>query len=100
VKAYSVPYDPFMNPTTSVTHERISQRAHHLWEQAGRPDGSGVDHWLHAERDLHQGEEQKNATHIHPAEPSQKHVVQTAPHSAPYVPKGVTTDSLHHQRRR
>jgi DUF2934 family protein len=92
-------YDPLMNPIATVTHETISRRAHHLWEQAGRPEGSGVDFWLQAERELIQGEEQKPGAHSRPAEPTQKHVVQTAPHSTPYAPKGVTTDSLHHQRR-
>jgi hypothetical protein len=88
-----------MNSTASVTHEKISQRAHQLWEQAGRPAGSEVDHWLRAERELQQDQGKKDSRNGS-VEPPPKHVVSQAPHSAPYAPTGVTTDSLHHQRKR
>ena len=31
---------------------QIRERAHELWEQAGRPEGKAVEHWLQAEREL------------------------------------------------
>jgi hypothetical protein len=30
---------------TDDRHERIRQRAHEIWEQAGRPEGAHMDHW-------------------------------------------------------
>lgn len=33
-------------------HDKISERAFTLWEQAGRPDGCDVDHWLAAEAEI------------------------------------------------
>ena len=32
--------------------DRIRKRAHQLWEEAGRPNGSDVEHWLQAEKEL------------------------------------------------
>ena len=32
--------------------DKIRVRAHQLWEQAGRPDGQDMDHWLQAEKEL------------------------------------------------
>ena len=32
--------------------DRIRKRAHQLWEEAGRPDGSHLEHWLQAEKEL------------------------------------------------
>jgi hypothetical protein len=41
-----------MRTTMIVDQEKIRERAHDLWERAGRPDG-GEDHfWLEAERQL------------------------------------------------
>jgi hypothetical protein len=34
------------------THEQITQRAHRLWIEAGRPEGQAREHWLEAERQL------------------------------------------------
>ena len=31
--------------------ERIRLRAHQLWEEAGRPHGYDLDHWLQAEKE-------------------------------------------------
>jgi len=31
--------------------EKIRIRAHQLWEQAGRPHGYDLDHWLQAEKE-------------------------------------------------
>jgi hypothetical protein len=30
----------------------IAERAYHIWEMEGRPDGKDIDHWLRAEREL------------------------------------------------
>ena len=32
--------------------EQIRARAYFLWEQAGKPDGDGIQFWLEAEREL------------------------------------------------
>jgi hypothetical protein len=37
----------------TVDEETIRQLAYQRWEAAGRPDGSDVNFWLEAERDLH-----------------------------------------------
>jgi hypothetical protein len=34
--------------------DEIRQRAHQLWEQAGRPEGKEDHFWLEAERQLNQ----------------------------------------------
>lgn len=34
------------------TDEQIRTRAHHLWEEAGRPDGRAEEFWHQAEREL------------------------------------------------
>lgn len=35
----------------TALQERIRIRAYSLWEQAGRPDGTALAHWLEAERE-------------------------------------------------
>jgi hypothetical protein len=30
----------------------IRERAHAIWEHAGRPEGRALDHWLQAEREI------------------------------------------------
>lgn len=40
------------------TEEQIKQRAHELWEEAGRPEGRDREFWHQAERDL-QGASEK-----------------------------------------
>jgi hypothetical protein len=37
---------------TQVSADAISRRAYELWEADGRPDGSDLQHWLQAEREL------------------------------------------------
>ena len=32
--------------------EKIRVRAHQLWEQAGRPHGHDLEHWLQAEKEF------------------------------------------------
>src|SRR4051812_33503431 len=39
-------------PLKPVTHEQISALAHELWLAQGSPEGSDVDIWLEAERQL------------------------------------------------
>ena len=29
--------------------QRVRERAYDIWERAGRPEGSAVDHWVQAE---------------------------------------------------
>ncbi len=35
---------------------RIQERAYQIWEEAGRPDGKSVEHWLQAEAEIAAGE--------------------------------------------
>ena len=35
--------------------EKIWQRAYELWEQSGKTDGSEMDFWLQAEREISAG---------------------------------------------
>lgn len=38
---------------TSWWHEqRIRERAYRIWEEAGRPEGKAVEHWLQAEAEI------------------------------------------------
>jgi hypothetical protein len=37
---------------TQVEEQKIRERAHQLWEQAGRPEGKEQQFWLEAERQL------------------------------------------------
>jgi DUF2934 family protein len=46
-----------LDPTTEATvtddkQERIRQRAHEIWEQAGRPEGSHMEHWDRATAEI------------------------------------------------
>lgn len=43
------PLDAQMDETR---HESVEQRAYALWEAAGRPEGSALEYWLQAEREL------------------------------------------------
>jgi hypothetical protein len=40
------------NKMPKPTEDQIRQRAHQLWELAGRPDGRDEEIWLEAEREL------------------------------------------------
>ena len=35
-----------------MRHDSVEQRAYTLWEAAGRPEGSALQYWLQAEREL------------------------------------------------
>ncbi len=38
---------------TSLRHKRrIQERAYQIWEEAGRPEGQEVEHWLRAEAEI------------------------------------------------
>jgi hypothetical protein len=38
----------------NIPHDEVSARAHAIWEKAGCPEGQETEHWLQAERELHQ----------------------------------------------
>ena len=39
----------------SDTRQRTRDRAYQIWEEQGRPEGREAEHWLQAERELHEG---------------------------------------------
>lgn len=38
--------------TRAISDDLVRERAYLLWEEAGRPEGDGVEFWLMAEREL------------------------------------------------
>jgi hypothetical protein len=95
-----------MNSSASVSHDAIAQRAYLLWEEAGQPHGQATEFWLQAERELHAKHDKLGGdpngvrgTAVVPPVVG-KRVPERTPHSTPYVHPGVTTDSLHHLRKR
>jgi hypothetical protein len=40
---------------TNPTDDQIRERAHQLWESAGRPEGREEEFWFEAERELTNG---------------------------------------------
>jgi hypothetical protein len=40
---------------SSVSDEKIRQRAYSIWERKGRPENNDLDNWLEAERELRMG---------------------------------------------
>ena len=46
---------------TDDRHERIRQRAHEIWEKAGRPEGADIEHWDQATAEV-DGEKPKKAS--------------------------------------
>ena len=42
--------------------QQIRERAHQIWEQAGRPEGHDADHWHQAESEIHEGADAESAT--------------------------------------
>jgi hypothetical protein len=95
-----------MNKVSPISHESIARRAHQIWEEAGRREGNETLHWLQAEKELREQDESaraaKAALHGNSVEPpaSGKHTLEQSRHSTNYVHPGVTTDSLHHLRKR
>ncbi|AMV26848.1 hypothetical protein VT84_20780 [Gemmata sp. SH-PL17] len=47
----SVSLQPASHPA-KVSTDKIRARAFFLWEQAGQPEGDGVEFWLRAEQEL------------------------------------------------
>ena len=46
------PTAPPATPQVKVPHEKIAQRAHEKWVKRGRPQGTDMQDWLEAEREL------------------------------------------------
>ncbi|TPI36042.1 DUF2934 domain-containing protein [Mesorhizobium sp. B3-1-9] len=46
---------------TDDRHERIRQRAHEIWEQAGRPEGAHMEHWDQATAEIDEAGRPKKA---------------------------------------
>lgn len=38
--------------TETTRENRIRERAHHIWERAGSPDGQEAEHWRQAEAEI------------------------------------------------
>lgn len=92
-----------MKTTPTFDHEVISQRAHRIWELAGKPEGRDTELWLQAENELRAATVQFHAIEKQVqsgAEParSSKHTNENVMHSTDYAPRGVTVDALHHHR--
>ena len=90
-----------MKTTTTFEHEVISQRAHRIWEIAGKPEGRDTELWLQAENELRASAvEHNDIEQALKSEPRRfdKHPAEKPAHSTSYVPAGVTTDALHHHR--
>lgn len=56
---------PAGRPLRAPTHQQIAALAHELWQERGCPEGSDVDIWLEAERQLN-GAPPSPATHRDP----------------------------------
>ena len=41
-----------VRPYREPTHAEITDRAHRIYEMAGRPEGKAMEHWLQAETEL------------------------------------------------
>jgi len=74
--------------------ERIRQKAHDLWEKAGRPDEKAEEHWAEAERLIDQ-EDHKNDSNQLANEPNpRREAIDIAPspdgdiHSIPAAASG------------
>ena len=46
-----------MTMMSEPSNAEIQQRAHQLWEQAGRPEGRDEEFWYQAERELREMED-------------------------------------------
>ena len=94
-----------MNSPSLVSHEHIARRAHQIWEETGRPEGSCEENWLQAEREIlaRHGTtfevDAKPARSVEPPITGHPHPERPR-HSTDYNHPGVTTDTLHHVRDR
>jgi hypothetical protein len=57
--------------STQVSHS-ISERAYHIWERMGRPEGQALEHWLRAEAELAKEPARKMAEADMPATASRR----------------------------
>ena len=90
-----------MKNTPTFTHELISQRAHRIWEFAGKPEGRDTELWLQAENELRaSAAESTDIDYAQKSDPRsfEKHPAQKPAHSTDYSPSGVSTHALHHHR--
>ena len=54
---------------SNPSQEEITNRAHTIWVQNGRPDGRDLEHWLQAENELRkEGQRVGTETHAQGAE--------------------------------
>ncbi|WP_371832281.1 DUF2934 domain-containing protein [Paracoccus benzoatiresistens] len=44
--------------------QKVRERAHALWEQAGRPHGQGAEHWSQAEREIAAEEDAQSSASV------------------------------------
>jgi hypothetical protein len=44
--------------------DQVRERAYRIWEEQGRPEGRETDHWLEAERQLHEGHGAESANEV------------------------------------
>jgi Protein of unknown function (DUF2934) len=43
----------------TIREQAIRERAYAIWEEEGRPEGRGLDHWLRAQGEVHTNTEQE-----------------------------------------
>ena len=53
-----------------LTHEQIAALAHEIWQERGCPEGSDIDIWLEAERQLRGSPPQQTEHDPIPADPA------------------------------
>ena len=49
-------------PDNKPNESRVRERAHHLWEVEGKPEGKHQEHWHQAERELSSAEPGEDRT--------------------------------------
>jgi hypothetical protein len=37
----------------TIPEQQLQERAYHIWQSAGEPDGHDVEHWVQALQELH-----------------------------------------------
>jgi hypothetical protein len=67
---------------------RIRERAHALWEQAGRPEGRHDEHWRQASQEIGEGSGQQQGGTSGPEEPSLKGLEPAPGESLEEIAKG------------
>jgi hypothetical protein len=64
---------------TDDRQERIRQRAHVIWEQAGRPDGAHQQHWDQATAEIDGEDSQPKGKAARPKKPAAANVKDSKP---------------------